>query len=360
MPLSLTCPKCHEPQTVPDEDAGRPVRCPKCQAEYTASPPAAAPPGRRSRWVVLAILVIVGLAAYLVFFMARPTDYADPAGVFTAKFPDAPEIETVTTADPVLLKWGEQVTRAKTGGREYAVAVLEGINMGDQEVGPASRDAQMLSVVVLAATNSGGQTVHDRPATHDGHVARETVSFNDDDSKLTALRAVVGERSAVRMTVTGSGDRDNPGAFLDAAAGFFDTVRLGPAFGPPVLTDPVAVSAVELGAAYRDDPKAADAKYKDKWVRVTGPVAAVADGTTFELDAGGTAISVRRAPRGRLSVPVRKGAGTVTVTGKCQMEPGCPHRRHGDPVSEDVVHGIATATGVSASVRFPLSLRPPE
>ena len=125
--------------------------------------------------------------------------------MFTARFPDTPATEIVATADPMILRLGERVTRAKAGGREYAVGVLDAINMGDQEVGPASRDAQMLSVVVLAATNSDGKTVFDRPATHDGHVARETVIVNNDDGRLTALRAVVGERSALRLTVTGSG-----------------------------------------------------------------------------------------------------------------------------------------------------------
>jgi hypothetical protein len=321
MPLSLTCPQCHEPQTIPDEDAGKTARCPKCQAEYPASP---APPRRRARSLVLGLLVLAGgLVAYFAFFHDRPTDYADPAGVYTAHFPDTPQTETVATADPVQLRWGEQVTRARTFRRDYTVAVLDGINMGDQEVGPASRDAQMLSLVVLAATNSNGKTVHDRAVTHQGHAARETVIVNADDGKLTALRAVVGERSAVRMTVTGSGDRDNPVPFLEAAAGFFDTVRLGPAFGPPVLEDPVAVSAADLGATYRADPKAADARYKDRWVRVTGPVSAVgADGTSFELDGSRTVIVVQRAPRGRQSVPVRPGDGTVTATGKCQgMDP---------------------------------------
>jgi hypothetical protein len=327
MALSLTCPRCHEPQTVPDRDAGITISCPKCQAEYRAAPPAppggARPPRVRPRFFgLLALVVVGGLAAYLVFGTSRPTDYVDPAGVFTAHFPDTPATEIVATADPMILRWGERVTRAKAGGREYAVAVLDAINMGDQEVGPASRDAQMLSVVVLAATNSDGKTVFDRPATHDGHVARETVIVNNDDGRLTALRAVVGERSALRLTVTGSGDRDKPAAFLETATAFFDTVRPGPNFGPPVLGDPVVVSAAGLGAAYRTDPKTADAAYKDRWVRVTGPVtAAGADWTTFEMDTGGTVIAVRRAPRGRLSVPVRVGAGTVTVTGKCEGMP---------------------------------------
>jgi hypothetical protein len=78
----------------------------------------------------------------------------------------------------------------------------------------------------------------------------------------------------------------------------------------------VSVSAAELGAAYRADPKAADASYKDRWVRVNGAVAALgADGTTFDIDAPRATVAVRRGPHARLSVPVRKGS--VTVTGKC-------------------------------------------
>jgi hypothetical protein len=268
---------------------------------------------------LLALIALSGLAAYLVFGASRPTEYTDPAGMFTAHFPDTPATETVAIADPTILRWGEQVTRAKAGGREYAVAVLEEMNTGDQEVGPAARDAQLGSVVVVVPTNSNGKTVLDRPATHDGHVAREIVIVNKDDGRLTAVRAVVGERHALRMEVSGSGDRDQAAAFLEAAAGFFAGVHPGPPFGSPVLADPIAVSAADLEAAYRADAKAADATYKDRWVRVTGPVAAVgADKTTFELDAGGARVVVQRAPRGRLSVPVRQGAGSVMVTGKCQ------------------------------------------
>lgn len=301
------------------------VRCPRCQTEFPAIPstlPGGPTPGRRSSRLFLLPVVVVALAgagAYLAFGMSRPTEYADPAGLFTARFPDVTQTETLMEADPTVLRWGERVTSARAGGREYAVTALEGINTGNQEVSPASRDAQLLSIVVLASTNANAKTILDRPASHDGHVARDIVMVNADDGRLTALRAVAGEHSAVRMTVTGSGDRDNPMAFLDEAVKFFDTVDLGPAFGPPVIEDPVAIPAAELGAAYRADAAGADAKYKGHWIRVTGPVAAVGPGgTTFDLNAGGTTIEVRRAARGRLSVPVRTAGATVTVTGKVQ------------------------------------------
>jgi uncharacterized protein GlcG (DUF336 family) len=52
---------------------------------------------------------------------------------------------------------------------------------------------------------------------------------------------------------------------------------------------------------------------------VTGPVAAVgAEGTTFEVDAGGAVVVVKRAPRARMTIAVRKAGAAVTVTGKCQ------------------------------------------
>jgi hypothetical protein len=244
--------------------------------------------------------------------------------MFTARFPDTPETRTLSTANPAALRWGEQVTQARAGGREYAVAVLDGLNAGDQEVGPATRDAQAKSVILLAATNTDGKVVHQRPATHEGHAAQEVLIAHRGDGGLTALRVVVGERSCVRIGVTSSEDASNPDAVLDSAAAFFDTVHLGSAFGPPVLEDPVAVSAEELGAAYQADPKAADARFKDRWVRVTGPVTAVGeDGTTLEMDARGAAIAIRRLPRGRGSVRVQQGGATVTVTGLCQglLEP---------------------------------------
>jgi hypothetical protein len=193
------------------------------------------------------------------------------------------------------------------------------LNPGDQEVGPVTRDAQTGTVVLLAATNSDGKVVHQRAATHEGHAAREVLIIGRSDDQLTAMRVVVGERCCVRIAVTGSDDGESPDAALDAAAEFFNAVRLGPGFGPPILEDPLVVSAADLGAAYLADPAAADARFKGRWLRVSGPVTTVgADGTTLDLDAGGAAITVQRMPRGRQSVRVRQGGESVTVTGKCQ------------------------------------------
>jgi hypothetical protein len=129
---------------------------------------------------------------------------------------------------------------------------------------------------------------------------------------------VVGERAGVRMTVAGTGDRKKPEAYLDSAAGFFNSVKIGEAFGPAVSEEPATVTAAELAAAFKGDAKAADAKYKDKWVRVTGPVAAVGgDGQSFELGAGDGRVNVTRAERGRMSVRLKAGMGNVTLTGRC-------------------------------------------
>ena len=323
MPLSTTCPACREPQIVPDEDAGRTVRCPKCQTEYTAAParPARAAESKSRSGVPLVALLLValvaigGAVAYFAIDRSKPADFADPDGVYTARFPNSPEAAKATPANPMAMVWGERVTRAKVGSREYTVAVLDGLNPGDQEMGPATRDAQIEMVGVMTATNLDGKVVHQRPVTHEGHAARELLLV-DRDSRATAVRLVVGERSCVRMAVSGAGDRDKPDAALDAAGAFFNAVHLGPAFGPPILEDPVAVSAADLGAAYRADAKAADARFKGRWVRVTGPVTAVApEGTALEMRAGGATIAVQRAPRARMSVQAR--AGTATVTGKC-------------------------------------------
>ena len=321
-----TCPACHEPLP-PPAAAGAPVRCPKCEGA-----PAARPKSRG--WGGVLLLGVVALAAaggvayYFVFTRSEPTDFAEPGGVFTARFPNPPTTVTVTEPDISMLKMGERVTTATAAGTEYAVAVLEGLNGGDQEVSPAACDKQANVALVLLATNVNGDAVHQRAATHDGHAGREVVIAARDGGRLTAVRLVVGERAGVRMTVTGSGDRANPAAFLATAAAFFDTVRIGPAFGPPVV-EPVAVTAADLAAAYRADAKAADARFKDRWVRVTGPVTEVAaDGKSFTFDAGGTTVTVQRAPRGRLSVPIRKDAGPVTATGKClgAADPAAPPR----------------------------------
>lgn len=298
----------------------------------TPTPPVPRPKARG--WVgpvVLGVLVLAaagGAAWYYVSTRTEPTDFAEPAGLFTARFPNPPTTTTVTEPDAKMLVVGERVTKAAAGGTEYAVAVLEALGGGDQEVSPATSAKQANMALVMMASNTNGDLVHQGAATHDGHAGREAVIAARDGGRLTAVRLVVGEKLGVRMTVTGPGDKANPAAFLAAAAPFFDTVRLGPAFGPPVA-EPVAVTAAELGAAYQADAKAADERFKGRWVRVTGPVRdTAADGTAFEFDAGGATISVQRAPRGRLAVPVRKGAEPATATGKCLgvTDPAAPHR----------------------------------
>ena len=276
----------------------------------------ATPPAPRRRGpLILALLALAaagGAAAYFIVTQSRPARYADPKDYFSADFPSTPTTTTTATANPMLLIWGESATKAKSGGKEYAVVVQDGLNSGDQEYGPATRDAQTNSVLTLAATNLNGDIALDRAATHEGHIAREVVLVGRGDGKLVAVRQVVGEKAGVRMTVTGSGGKPQAEAFLNAAGEFFGKVRLGAAFGPPVLEEPTAVTAADLAAAYKADAAAADAKYKGKWVRLTGTVTAAGD-NTFEMNT----LAARRAARGRLSPRVKAGM-SVTATGYCE------------------------------------------
>jgi hypothetical protein len=322
MPIALTCPKCHASQTVPDAAAGQTVRCPACQAELPARP-ATPPPAARRRvlpWVVG--LVLAGgaaLAAYEFVGKSTPTDFADPDGVFSARFPDPPEARAVSRAEPLRLLWEEQLYRAKAGGKEYSVAILDGVNAGDQPYGPASRDTHINEAIVIVLTNSDGQKLLDRPVVHEGHPAREVVFVQREDGRLTALRVLAGEHRILRLGVTGSGDRDKPGDFLDRAGEFFGGVHVGSGFGPPVVADPPTVSAFDLVAAYTADAHAADVTYKDRWLRVTGSVRDVAeDGTEFLLEAGDGAVLVRRAPAARRSAALRGAGTTVAPTGRCR------------------------------------------
>jgi hypothetical protein len=322
MPIALTCPKCHAPQTVPDEAAGQTVRCPSCQVEFPAelTPPAPSPPKRRVRlWVIGLVVVAIGLPAYLFISRPIPTDFTDPNGIFSARFPDRPEAQTVTQAKPLLLRWGEQLYRAKVWQKVYLVAILDGLNAGDELYGPSSRDTHINGVVVVTITNANGKQIFERPATHEGHHAQEVVFVGRDDGKLTALRVLAGEHHVLRLAVTGPGDADKPTGFLDGAAEFFDGVHVEAGFGPPIMNDPPAVSATDLAAAYKADAKAADEKYKDRWLRVTGSVREVArDGTVLLMEAGKSVVVVKRAPQARRTVPVQGPGKQVALTGKCR------------------------------------------
>jgi hypothetical protein len=279
-----------------------------------------APPKTRRLPVVLGLAVLGGaaLAAYLVFFRSTPADVTDSDNMFSARFPNPPEESTVSEANPMGLRWGERLYRARAGGKEYKVSVLDGVNAGDQEYGPLSRDTQANEALVIMLTDDDGTKLAERTMPHEGHVAHEMAYVRKDDGRLTAARAVVGEHQILRLSVTGSGDKDKPTEFLDQAAEFFNTVHVGPAFGPPITEDPPAVTAAELNAAYKTDPKAADARYKGKWLRVTGKVKAVADGgTSFKMDAGTSVIQILRAPPARRTVRVQAGQ-TATMTGKCR------------------------------------------
>jgi hypothetical protein len=271
-------------------------------------------------WVIGLVLVGgAGLSAYLLINRPIPTDFTDPNEIFSARFPNPPEAETVSQARPQMLRWGEQLYRAKEWRKEYSVAILDGLNAGDDLYGPTSRDRHINGVVAVTITNANGKQLFRRPATHEGHPAQEIVFVSRDNGKLTALRVLAGERCVLRLAVTGPGDKDEPADFLDRAGEFFDGVHVEAGFGPPIVDDPPAVSAADLAAAYRADARAADAKYKDRWLRVTGSVREVAkDGTEFLMEAGESVVVVKRAPQARLTVPVRRPGTQVTITGKCR------------------------------------------
>jgi hypothetical protein len=260
-----------------------------------------------------------GLPAYLIIYRPIPTDFTDPNGIFSARFPNRPEAETVSQANPMRLRWGEQLYRAKVWRKEHSVAIIDGLNGGDELYGPASRDKHINSVAVVTVTNANGKQLFERPVTHEGHTAREVVFVSRDDGKLTALRVLAGERHVLRLAVTGPGDEDEPVAFLDGAGEFFDGVHVEAGFGLPIVDDPPAVSVADLDAAYKADTGAADTKYKDRWLRVTGSVREVAeDGTEFLMKAGESVVVIKRAPRGRHTVQLRGPGTQVTTTGKCR------------------------------------------
>lgn len=325
MPIALTCPKCNAPLTVPDADAGKTVRCATCRAEFPAdavAPLMPPPEGARRRvlpWVIgLVLLGGAGVVAYLALGRSTPTDFAHDAHMFSARFPNPPEGRVVSEGNALALKWGEHLYRAKADGKEYSVSVLDSVNAGDQPYGPASRDTQINEAVVILLANDDGQKLADRPATHEGHPGREVVFVHREDGKLTALRVLAGEHHILRLAVTGSGNKDKATDFLDKAGEFFNGVKVGEAFGPPITADPPTVSATDLNAAYKTDAKAADEKFKDKWVRVTGSVKTVSeDRALFEINAGPGVVEVRRAPPGRRTVFVQPDEA-VAVTGKCR------------------------------------------
>jgi hypothetical protein len=321
MPIALTCPRCHTTRTVPDKAGGQTVRCPTCQAEPAAPPLAPAPAKRRVLlWFIGLVLVVgAGLAAYRFIDRSTSTDFTEPDGMFSARFPNPPEAKAVSEAQPLRLLWGEKLYRAEAKEKEYSVAVLDGINAGDQPYGPASRDTHINQAAVIVMTNTNGKMLLDRPAAHEGHSAREVVFVGRENGKLTALRILAGEHHILRLAVTGAGDKDKPADFLDRAGEFFDGVHVGAGFGPPIVDDPPTVSAADLAAAYEADARAADAKYKERWLRVTGSVREAAeDGTEFLMEAGQSVVLVRRIPQGRLSVQVRGPGVTVATTGKCR------------------------------------------
>jgi hypothetical protein len=299
------------------------VRCPNCQAEYPSQGASPAPdqPKRRTGLlaiglILLGVLLVAGLSGFLVF-RPTPTDFTEPNGIFSTRFPNRPEAETVSQANPMWLRWGEQRYRATAWLKEYSVAILDGLNPGDQLYGPDTRDKQISDVLVITVSNASGKQLLERQTIHEDHPAREVV-FAGSDGKLTAVRVIVGERGALRLMVSGPATGSEPASFLDQAGEFFAGVHLGAGFGPPIIDEPSAVSAADLVSAYKADANAADAKYKDRWLQLTGHVREVAqDGTEFVLEADEGLVVVKRATRGRNSVRLNPGRD-ATLTGKCR------------------------------------------
>src|SRR5262249_40473809 len=145
--------------------------------------PPAAPVKRRGLvWVIGLVLVVgAGLAGYQLMGSSKPTDFTDPDGVFSARFPNSPEGKVVSEAQPLMLRWGERLYQAKVWGTEYSVAVLDGLNAGDQPYGPTSRDTHTNEAAVMVMVNANGRHLTERTADHEGHVAREVVFVNRDD-----------------------------------------------------------------------------------------------------------------------------------------------------------------------------------
>jgi hypothetical protein len=110
---------------------------------------------------------------------------------------------------------------------------------------------------------------------------------------------------------------------------FFDTVRVGPAFGPPLDAAPPAVPADALAAAYRADPAAADAKYKGRYLDLTARV------TGLRTDNTGRVVGVESGAHGHVLeffIPAGrdgfKPGDSLFLTGQCE---GLERGRAGPP-----------------------------
>src|SRR5262249_30249451 len=138
MPIPRRCPKCDAPLPTPNEAAAGPIRCQSCQAElaaesgpssgvgrggYESANPSARRPTRRALRLVGVLgigAVLAALAACLYFGWSTPTEFTDPDGVFTARFPNRPTVKAVAEAQPLLLRWGERLYRTNVLWEEYS------------------------------------------------------------------------------------------------------------------------------------------------------------------------------------------------------------------------------------------------
>jgi hypothetical protein len=323
MSYVVTCPGCGAQRRLEDAAAGTEVFCPTCGKTYRADPPspAAAPVARRPKraggWLVLVVALVVliggGLAAYLWMNTGTPTEYDDPAGMFSARFPNPP---TADAAGPAPKDgYTVRVARATAGDAEYSVAVI-GPFAPTTVVGPRWRDRQLARFAGPVAAS--GEPVGDGPATVEGHAARQVATFRD--GTVFVNRFATGERYVLRLGFTKPvPDKAHAAAAVRDAERFFDTVRVGPEFGPPLDKGPDPVPAEELLAAYQSDPAAADARFKDKYFDLKVKVGSVERSgdrvTAITLRAG--KLVLRCSMAGAFPGPVQPGDG-VTVTGKCE------------------------------------------
>ena len=369
MPFAMTCPECDAQMAVPDAIAGKTIRCKACGETFKANPPATKsgpsarprdddeprsrrsrprddkddPPrrrddnerprsgrrrqgdddetrrpgrpgrGRRPRVLGLVGLFVLltagGVAAYLIFFRSSPTDYTDPDGMYTARFPDTPEYKA--TGDPV--RRIERVATAKAGGLEYTINVLGPVGSAKKLPGPELRDHLLKEWAFITAQNSGGESISEEPVDHQGLRGLDAILRYQSQGRAMFVRLLVTDKHLLRMMVAGPmAEGDQAKVLRERALAFFETVQVTPALGQPLDREPETIPATELGAEYQRDPKAADARFNGKWLYIVGVINGVSlDGDVAWMKAGDHVLEVKG------GVAELKTGDTVTMIGLC-------------------------------------------
>jgi hypothetical protein len=278
MPFPVTCPECDSTQNVPDEAAGKKLRCKSCQAVFRAEPPPEseterAPatrkrsrtddedrsrkshprdreddrrrrdaeeddvrPGRRKPRkrsplpliVGLVGLVLVlgcgGLVAYLVFGGRSEKAFTPPDGMYTVTFPGTPRQKPGAA--------GETTFELETWGYRYESSV------GDIRTffnDPAMRSRERDVFLQFAAGHlleyTKGQPIHQKWVTYAGHVGAE-VYVRHPDGTETIARMFATPQHGLRLAVTGRPFD------LAKATRFLDSLSFGAPFGQPIPGGP--------------------------------------------------------------------------------------------------------------------------